>query len=71
LEVQLLTQAIAHRQRFLDTNPHIHTALQRVFTNKRQEGRMQARRQDRIKDRAKKRQRETPTGEEASDADEL
>jgi hypothetical protein len=67
LETQLLTQSIAHRQRFLDAYPHIHTALQRVFTNKRQEGRMQARRQEKMRERARKRPRETPPGDEASD----
>jgi hypothetical protein len=31
IEFQLLTQAIGHRQRFLDANPHIHTGIQRIF----------------------------------------
>lgn len=31
IEFQLLSQAIAHRQRFLDANPHINTGLQRIF----------------------------------------
>ena len=31
LEFQLLTQAIGHRQRFLDANPHINTGIQRIF----------------------------------------
>ena len=67
LEMQLLTQAIAHRQRFLDVNPHIHTAMQRVFTNKRQDGRMQAKRQERLKLRAAKRQRETAQADLSDD----
>lgn len=31
IEFQLLSQAIAHRQKFLDANPHINTGLQRIF----------------------------------------
>ena len=31
VEFQLLSQAIAHRQKFLDANPHINTGLQRIF----------------------------------------
>lgn len=31
LEFQLLSQAIAHRQKFLDSNPHINTGIQRIF----------------------------------------
>lgn len=31
IEFQLLSQAIAHRQRFLDANPHINTGIQRIF----------------------------------------
>jgi hypothetical protein len=31
LEFQLLSQAIAHRQKFLDANPHINTGIQRIF----------------------------------------
>ena len=31
IEFQLLSQAIAHRQRFLDANPHIYTGIQRIF----------------------------------------
>jgi hypothetical protein len=65
LETQLLTQAIAHRQKFLDSNLHIFTALQRVFTTKRHEGRMQAKRQE----RSRKRVRETPPGEDGSEED--
>lgn len=31
LEFQLFSQAIAHRQKFLDSNPHINTGIQRIF----------------------------------------
>jgi hypothetical protein len=31
IEFQLLSQAIAHRQKFLDSNPHINTGIQRIF----------------------------------------
>lgn len=31
IEFQLLSQAIAHRQKFLDANPHINTGIQRIF----------------------------------------
>lgn len=31
IEFQLLSQSIAHRQRFLDANPHINTGIQRIF----------------------------------------
>jgi hypothetical protein len=31
IEFQLLSQSIAHRQKFLDQNPHIHTGIQRIF----------------------------------------
>ena len=39
LLIQLISGAISHRQKFLDAQPHIHTALLRVFNNKRYEGR--------------------------------
>lgn len=31
IEFQLLSQSIAHRQKFLDANPHINTGIQRIF----------------------------------------
>jgi hypothetical protein len=31
VEFQLLSSAIAHRQKFLDANPHINTGIQRIF----------------------------------------